>query len=413
MSLNQRVKISKKRRKNDNGKSDFSFWETKSENIVSGKVSSDELSSGGRATEVRGSSSSEDFIVSDEVSSGGGRATASSSYCSSEDYEHAMSFAGMIRTVVRTIASFPVEKKPDYTCHLCQDGPFDSKKSLKEHYEIVHPGIYNSSKPETICRCGCYFGDEESFDRHVDVCALTNWEPPERGVIKLNTDGGCKRVLGASKGNSGGGGLLRDNNGTARLFFLEPFGVINHTLAEMHSMDRGLSFILRSDFKKAVVETDSKHLVDLLNDMIFGTKNIIPADELSYMFNICTIKKKDLGNEVYHYLLLKIRSALMDPNILFIVRHVYREANGAANALAELAQAENELRIHDTQKYLPDESIDRRRRMILSQSYSSNSSGMPQRNLSRISPFCCFYFKYFVVFVDVPIFMDFEILISN
>ncbi|GAA0144402.1 hypothetical protein LIER_04859 [Lithospermum erythrorhizon] len=92
------------------------------------------------------------------------------------------------------------------------------------------------------------------------------WEEPKLGSVKLNVDGASK----SSTGRSGGGGLLRDNNGEALWRFYNVYGIHLALYAELRALVDGPKMCCEKKTLQPTIETDSK----LLHDMI--TTNTTP-----------------------------------------------------------------------------------------------------------------------------------------
>ncbi|KAL3647927.1 hypothetical protein CASFOL_008895 [Castilleja foliolosa] len=189
---------------------------------------------------------------------------------------------------------------------------------------------------KTRCKCGCCFEDKDSYHRHYQVCDHMNWHLPPKGLIKLNTDGSCKRLKG-DEGLSAGAGLIRDHEGVVLVSFGEPLGITNSMLAEMRAMKRGLEFVFLSTFNRVIVETDNGHLIGAIKGALEKKKDFC-----------CYILNKEPGNkqvQVYWHILLRIRAILLDPKIHFTLSHIYNDANKAADTMANLGVKERAFRI--------------------------------------------------------------------
>lgn len=92
---------------------------------------------------------------------------------------------------------------------------------------------------------------------------LIYWTLPPDPFIKVNTDG-------SSKGNSGiggGGGVARDSSGSFIFAFTVSFGIVTALEAEAYAMLKALEIFRERGYKNAVMETDSRVLYFILNDV--------------------------------------------------------------------------------------------------------------------------------------------------
>lgn len=85
------------------------------------------------------------------------------------------------------------------------------------------------------------------------------WEKPSSGWMKLNMDGSAE-----SSGITGGGGLVRDDNGTWVFDFARNIGNASSFTAELWALHDGLRLCLSRNI--LVVEADAKSIVELLTN---------------------------------------------------------------------------------------------------------------------------------------------------
>ncbi|KAK4382455.1 putative ribonuclease H protein [Sesamum angolense] len=133
-----------------------------------------------------------------------------------------------------------------------------------------------------------------------------NWDKPERGWVKINTDG-------ASKGNpgiSGAGGIVRNEEGVAILAFYEFIGQATNMFSEVFGLYKALQLCNSRGINKIWIEVDAKNLIRLIN---------CPS-----------IAHWSLQN-----MLKEIRITLK--SMEYRISHIYREGNKAADYLANLA----------------------------------------------------------------------------
>ena len=136
---------------------------------------------------------------------------------------------------------------------------------------------------------------------------LVQWFPPPEGWSKLNVDG-------ASKGNpgpAGAGGLLRGPYGNWIRGFALSIGLCSSVKAELIALLRGLKLAKDEGITKLLVHTDSQVIIRKLN--MLHSKN-----------------------STYRYLVSQCQEFLNSPDWEVVVEHCFREANQAADFLANL-----------------------------------------------------------------------------
>lgn len=134
------------------------------------------------------------------------------------------------------------------------------------------------------------------------------WIPPKENFVKLNTDGSFDPATGmASTGR-----ILRDSNGRWLGSFHRYLLANSSLMAEFWALRDGLNFAKEEHVTKLEVETDALGVIQLLND-------------------------HEMANHPLGNILLDCRSArsLMEAFEVVTIKHVYREANWCADALAK------------------------------------------------------------------------------
>ncbi|XP_041026987.1 14.7 kDa ribonuclease H-like protein [Juglans microcarpa x Juglans regia] len=86
---------------------------------------------------------------------------------------------------------------------------------------------------------------------------LIAWRPPERGQVKLNVDGGSC----GNPGISGGGGIIRDDQGGVVAGFAHNYGHATNTIAECRALLDGLRLCRQLGLRDVLVESDSMVIV--------------------------------------------------------------------------------------------------------------------------------------------------------
>ncbi|XP_056692002.1 uncharacterized protein [Spinacia oleracea] len=112
-------------------------------------------------------------------------------------------------------------------------------------------------------------GKEKVEDSSIN--SLT-WLPPAPGFLKLNTDGAWKGI-----DKTGGGGVLRKENGDWFLGYSSKYNAKNPLAAELLALREGLSVAKSFDIDKLEVETDAGSLIFMLDT---STVNPYPHHEL-------------------------------------------------------------------------------------------------------------------------------------
>ncbi|KAK4397307.1 putative ribonuclease H protein [Sesamum angolense] len=158
-------------------------------------------------------------------------------------------------------------------------------------------------------KCDKYLASSMGFSvkiQHKIKVLKVNWDKPERGWVKINTDG-------ASKGNpgiSGAGGIVRNEEGVAILAFYEFIGQATNMFSEVFGLYKALQLCNSRGINKIWIEVDAKNLIRLIN---------CPS-----------IAHWSLQN-----MLKEIRITLK--SMEYRISHIYREGYKAADYLANLA----------------------------------------------------------------------------
>ncbi|XP_031124820.1 uncharacterized protein LOC116027376 isoform X1 [Ipomoea triloba] len=94
------------------------------------------------------------------------------------------------------------------------------------------------------------------FNRPIKLCS---WKKPDRGWIKLNTDGSV------DKGHAGFGGLLRDHNGAPICAYVCKAPRVDSFMVELWGIWRGVQLASNMGIKFIWVESDSMSAVKSIN----------------------------------------------------------------------------------------------------------------------------------------------------
>ncbi|KAL9437050.1 hypothetical protein AB3S75_022984 [Citrus x aurantiifolia] len=134
------------------------------------------------------------------------------------------------------------------------------------------------------------------------------WMPPPWPWCKLNTDGLCKNGWEA-----GAGGVLRDSVDHWISGFCMRIGESSVLMAELWGLFQGLTLAWDVGIKRLLVEVDSLGVTQM-------------------------ISKQAVVPNVFHALIVAIRD-LLSRNWQTSISHVYREANSAADFMANMAHS--------------------------------------------------------------------------
>ena len=140
-----------------------------------------------------------------------------------------------------------------------------------------------------------------------------SWSHPREGWVMLNTDG-------ASKGNSGvagAGGLIRSHRGEVFEIFAMNCGICSCMRAELLAVQRGLSIAWNGGYRKVQVRIDSESVMRLLQG-------------------------EAIRNSPYIHIIKKCKALIARVEWEVEVAHCYREANRAADWLANFGVTSKE-----------------------------------------------------------------------
>lgn len=101
----------------------------------------------------------------------------------------------------------------------------------------------------------------ENTKDHIEHIPV-RWSCPKTGALKLNSDECTK----GNPGQSGGGGVIRDENGFTKMAYGKSFGIQTNNIVEALSLEIGLKWCVTKGFRQLEVELDSKLLVEWINN---------------------------------------------------------------------------------------------------------------------------------------------------
>ena len=139
---------------------------------------------------------------------------------------------------------------------------------------------------------------------------LIRWKYPGMGWMKLNTDGASK----GNPGKAGAGGLIRGHRGELFEVFAANCGECSSTQAELLVVMRGLIVAWNGGHRKVVVSVDSEVVLKLLE-----------GDPPT--------------NSPYIHIIRKCNALIQNNEWMVRIEHCYREANRAADWLANFGVA--------------------------------------------------------------------------
>ncbi|CAN1849082.1 Putative ribonuclease H protein At1g65750 [Linum perenne] len=132
------------------------------------------------------------------------------------------------------------------------------------------------------------------------------WDPGPEDWITLNTDGSVLQPSGIATI----GGLIRNHLGFCSLAFSGKLGICSITRAELRAILQGLDYAWNGGHRKVLVQTDSLAAVLLLRAAESPTH--------CHLSKVSSIRER------------------LERDWQVDIRHIYREANGAADYLANL-----------------------------------------------------------------------------
>ncbi|KAL0463162.1 UNVERIFIED_CONTAM: hypothetical protein Slati_0203800 [Sesamum latifolium] len=143
---------------------------------------------------------------------------------------------------------------------------------------------------------------------------VVRWATPSPAWFKLNTGGSSLRIPGPA----GAGGIIRDAEGQVRLAYQVALGTTTSVIAKLTAVWHGLEIAMANGLAPIEIEVDATTVIQLLWSRTFGRWEI-------------------------HHLIMRITQIqhVLGP----VVRHIFREANRAADYLAKEAASRQITRV--------------------------------------------------------------------
>nr|GLL46072.1 uncharacterized protein LOC107462117 [Ipomoea trifida] len=151
---------------------------------------------------------------------------------------------------------------------------------------------------------------QPASNTHNKVQRLIRWTKPPDGWTKMNIDGSRDTLTG----HASCGGLLRDVNGNWLLGFKAKVGHCSIEEAKAWSILKGLKTIWNHGYRKVIIESDAKRVVDWINASEYEKS---PTGMVANIINECR--------------------KWLRMNWQIQLNHVFREQNKVADALARMA----------------------------------------------------------------------------
>ncbi|KAL2236586.1 UNVERIFIED_CONTAM: hypothetical protein Sindi_0850300 [Sesamum indicum] len=133
---------------------------------------------------------------------------------------------------------------------------------------------------------------------------VVRWSTPTPAWFKLNSDGSSLGILGPTAA----AGIIRDEIGHVHLAYQFALGTATSVVSELTAVWRGLELARAHSLAPIVVEVDDTVVFQLLQSRVSGMW------EVQHLIMHIVQLQQELGSDV---------------------RHVFREANGAADYLAK------------------------------------------------------------------------------
>lgn len=90
------------------------------------------------------------------------------------------------------------------------------------------------------------------------------WQRPNSDWHKLNTNG-CSK---GNPGSAGGGGIIRNSDGSFILAYMENYGVCSNNIAEANVILQGVKICNMKGLVNVSVEVDSQLIINMINHKV-------------------------------------------------------------------------------------------------------------------------------------------------
>lgn len=151
---------------------------------------------------------------------------------------------------------------------------------------------------------------------------MVKWIKPSISFVKINSDGSCK------DGICGGVGMIRDWEGHLIFAYSLKLGVGTSNWAEATALLYGVNWCINNGYEFILAESDSKLLVECVNDLSSTPWRI----------------QKEVK---------ELKESMIDTG--FILKHCYRETNKVADKLASLSHVDPQCKLYEVFADLPSE----------------------------------------------------------
>ncbi|XP_059289936.1 uncharacterized protein LOC132043485 [Lycium ferocissimum] len=147
-------------------------------------------------------------------------------------------------------------------CTYRYEGIKYSQRRIIDQITYLAKGIINlqftSLKLESPWHNYCHM--IENLKPKINIKCI-KWIKPDSPFLKLNTDG-CSK---GNPGSSGGGGILRDENGHFLMAFSAYYGQCSNNIAETKAILMGLRWCIDRGYQNINIESDSKLIIGMIN----------------------------------------------------------------------------------------------------------------------------------------------------
>lgn len=115
----------------------------------------------------------------------------------------------------------------------------------------------------------CVINPKLSSSRYI---VQVRWEKPQRGWVRLNTDGSALGNLG----RAGCGSIIRNEHGDWLGGFSRNIGVTTSFIAELWALRDGLILCHNLNFHAIVIHTDAQAIVEAIKNASYSNHIVMP-----------------------------------------------------------------------------------------------------------------------------------------